>query len=71
MNPPLRVFDEPTSALDAETEKLIKDSFRKLAGDKTTFIIAHRLSLIDIAHRILSLEKGTLREKEGQSTKVP
>lgn len=62
-NPPILIFDEPTSALDAETENLIKDSFRKLAGNRTTFIIAHRLSLIDISHKIFSLEKGTLIEK--------
>jgi subfamily B ATP-binding cassette protein MsbA len=62
-NPPILIFDEPTSALDADTENLIKDSLKKLADNRTTFIIAHRLSLIDIAHRILSLENGTLREK--------
>jgi subfamily B ATP-binding cassette protein MsbA len=65
-NPPILIFDEPTSALDAETEKLIKDSFRNLAGDKTTFIIAHRLSLIDIANKIFSLENKTLKEKRIQ-----
>lgn len=63
-NPPILIFDEPTSALDAETENLIKDSFRKLAGNRTTFIIAHRLSLIDISHKIFSLEKGTLKENK-------
>lgn len=65
-NPPILIFDEPTSALDVETENLIKDSFRKLAGNRTTFIIAHRLSLIDISHKIFSLEKGTLREQKTQ-----
>jgi ABC-type multidrug transport system fused ATPase/permease subunit len=62
-NPPILIFDEPTSALDVDTENLIKDSLKRLAGNRTTFIIAHRLSLIDIAHRVLSLEKGTLKEK--------
>jgi len=65
-NPPILIFDEPTSALDAETENLIKNSFRKLAGDRTTFIIAHRLSLIDVSHKIFSLEKGSLREQRTQ-----
>ncbi len=62
-NPPILIFDEPTSALDAETESLIKESLKILAGNRTTFIIAHRLSIIDIAHKILFLEKGTLIEK--------
>ena len=61
-NPPILIFDEPTSALDVDTEKLIKDSLKKLTGNRTTFIIAHRLSTIDIAHKILVLDKGKIVE---------
>jgi subfamily B ATP-binding cassette protein MsbA len=61
-NPPILIFDEPTSALDVDTESLIKDSLKKLTGNRTTFIIAHRLSTIDIAHKILVIEKGRIVE---------
>jgi len=61
-NPPILIFDEPTSALDVDTEKLIKDSLKKLTGNRTTFIIAHRLSVIDIANKILVLDKGKIVE---------
>ncbi len=61
-NPPILIFDEPTSALDVDTESLIKDSLKKLTGNRTTFIIAHRLSVIDIAHKILVIEKGRIVE---------
>lgn len=59
-DPLILIFDEPTSALDTDTENHIKDSLRMLAGNRTTFIIAHRLSLLDIAHKILVLENGML-----------
>ncbi len=59
-NPPVLIFDEPTSALDTDTENLIKDSLKKLVGNRTTFIIAHRMSLIDIAHKILVLDTGRI-----------
>jgi ABC-type multidrug transport system fused ATPase/permease subunit len=61
-NPPILIFDEPTSALDVDTESLIKDSLKKLTGNRTTFIVAHRLSIIDIAHKILVIEKGKIVE---------
>jgi ABC-type multidrug transport system fused ATPase/permease subunit len=70
-NPPILIFDEPTSALDTDTESLIKDSLKKLTGNRTTFIIAHRLSIIDIAHKILVLQKGKIVEtKTNLSTSV-
>jgi subfamily B ATP-binding cassette protein MsbA len=68
-DPPILIFDEPTSALDVDTENLVKESFRNLAGSRTTFIIAHRLALIDIADKILSLENGTLREQRSQGSR--
>ncbi|WP_040696448.1 ABC transporter ATP-binding protein [Nodosilinea nodulosa] len=52
------VLDEATSALDNETEQLISNSIRALAGSKTLIIIAHRLSTIEHCDRIYVLEKG-------------
>jgi ATP-binding cassette, subfamily B, bacterial PglK len=52
------VLDEATSALDNETERLISESIRALAGSKTLIIIAHRLSTIEHCDRIYVLEKG-------------
>jgi subfamily B ATP-binding cassette protein MsbA len=62
-NPPVLVLDEPTSALDAASEALLKDSLRRLVKGRTTFIIAHRLSFLDFADRILVLDAGRLVEQ--------
>lgn len=63
-NPPILIFDEATSALDNESEKIVQDSLEELAKDRTTFVIAHRLTTIQNAERILVLtEKGI--EEEG------
>jgi ABC-type multidrug transport system fused ATPase/permease subunit len=61
-NPSILIFDEPTSALDPQSEYLLKDSITRLAAGKTTFIIAHRLSLAEISHRLLVLDNGRLAE---------
>lgn len=61
-NPRILILDEPTSALDAKTEKLIQESLEKLMGSRTTFIIAHRLSTVRRADKILALEKGQIVE---------
>lgn len=55
-NPPLLVLDEATSALDLESEHLIQEAMNKLAHDRTTFIVAHRLSTITHADRIILIE---------------
>lgn len=58
-NPPILIFDEATSALDNESEKVVQDSLEKLAKNRTTFVIAHRLTTIENAEKILMLtEKG-------------
>jgi len=73
-NPPVLIFDEATSALDNESEKVVQESLEKLAQNRTTFVIAHRLTTIRNAQKILVLtehgieEQGTheeLMEKNG------
>ncbi len=61
-NPSILILDEPTSALDPQSEVLLKDSVTRLAEGKTTFIIAHRLSLAEISHRLLVLDHGMIVE---------
>jgi ATP-binding cassette subfamily B protein len=58
-DPPVIIFDEATSALDNESEQAIRDSLEKLADTRTTIVIAHRLSTVRNAQRIVVLtEKG-------------
>jgi len=59
---PILVLDEPTSALDAETEALVMQGIDRLTRGKTTFIIAHRLSTVRRADRILVLKDGIIAE---------
>lgn len=61
-NCPVMVFDEATSQLDSESEKLIQDSLWKIAKSKTTIIIAHRLSTVMRADRIIVLANGKIAE---------
>ncbi|RBW68126.1 ABC transporter ATP-binding protein [Bacillus taeanensis] len=61
-NPPLLILDEATSALDLESEHLIQESLEKLAKERTTFIVAHRLSTITHADRIVVMENGEIVE---------
>lgn len=61
-NPRILILDEPTSALDAKAEAKIKESFEKLMRGRTTFIIAHRLSTVQRADKIIVLDKGTVAE---------
>ena len=49
-NPPILIFDEATSALDNESEKVVQDSLERLARNRTTFVIAHRLSTVSYTH---------------------
>ena len=61
-NPPILVLDEATSALDLESEHYIQEALDKLANDRTTFIVAHRLSTITHANRIVLIEHGKIVE---------
>ncbi|PLT31862.1 ABC transporter ATP-binding protein [Peribacillus deserti] len=61
-NPPILVLDEATSALDLESEHLIQEALEELAKDRTTFIVAHRLSTITHADRIVLIEHGEIAE---------
>jgi len=59
---PLLVLDEATSALDAEAEQLVRDAVANLMRNRTTFIIAHRLSTVRSADIIVAIEKGRVAE---------
>ncbi len=61
-DPSILILDEATSALDSETENLIKDSLNLLMKNRTTFMIAHRLSTVVNADKILVLQKGQIVE---------
>jgi len=62
-NPKILILDEPTSALDAKTEKFITESLDRLMEDKTTFVIAHRLSTVRKADKILVFKAGKVVEE--------
>ncbi len=62
-SPPILIFDEATSALDNESEKVVQDSLEKLARNRTTFVIAHRLTTIKNAKRILVLTEEGIEEE--------
>ena len=61
-NAPILLLDEPTSALDADTEKLVVESLRKLMQNRTTFIVAHRMSTIREVDALFVLEQGRIVE---------
>ena len=62
-NPPILIFDEATSALDNESEQVVQKSLEHLAKNRTTFVIAHRLTTIQNAQRILVLTESGIAEE--------
>jgi ATP-binding cassette subfamily B protein len=62
-NPPILIFDEATSALDSANERAIQTELKSAAANKTTLVIAHRLSTVVDAHEILVLRQGEIVER--------
>ncbi|MBI3902659.1 MAG: ABC transporter ATP-binding protein/permease [Nitrosomonadales bacterium] len=62
-NPAILIFDEATSALDSKSEKAIQDELRHIARNRTTLVIAHRLSTVVDAQQILVMDHGSIVER--------
>jgi len=61
-NPPILVLDEATSALDTESERLVQQALSNLMRGRTTLVIAHRLSTVRSADKIVVLDQGAIAE---------
>ena len=62
-NSRILIFDEATSALDYESERAVMDNMRAICTGRTVIIIAHRLSTVRFAHRIIALDRGRIVEQ--------
>lgn len=62
-NPRILIFDEATSALDYESEKIIMENMQSICRNRTVIIIAHRLSTVRFAHRIIAMDQGEIVEQ--------
>jgi subfamily B ATP-binding cassette protein HlyB/CyaB len=61
-NPCILIFDEATSALDYESERIVQDNMRQICRQRTVFIIAHRLTAVKQADRIIVMDRGEIIE---------
>jgi subfamily B ATP-binding cassette protein HlyB/CyaB len=61
-DPRILIFDEATSALDYESERIIQDNMRQICERRTVFLIAHRLSTVRRADRIITIDRGRIVE---------
>ena len=62
-NPPILILDEATSALDTESERLVQDAITNLMKNRTTLVVAHRLSTIKHADEIIVMQQGEIIER--------
>ncbi|WP_239122051.1 ABC transporter ATP-binding protein [Phytomonospora endophytica] len=69
-DPKVLILDEATSSLDIPSERLVQRALRTILADRTAIVIAHRLSTVEIADRVLVLEKGTIVEDGPPSTLI-
>jgi ABC-type multidrug transport system fused ATPase/permease subunit len=69
-NSPILILDEATSQLDSEAERIVQDALDKLIQGRTVFVIAHRLSTVMNAHRIIVLDRGIIIEQGAHSELV-
>jgi len=67
-NPPILILDEATSAVDAESDRLIREALLRLMQGRTVFVIAHRISTVQRADRIVVMDGGLIVEEGTHDT---